>query len=181
MNGVALNGAGVRSRMAEGWAALIAALPGFRSGRCRREGNPDRQDGGLGERDGAPPANHMRQGHSAVIESSGPCDATSGTRVLALFKVCKDRLAERPARLRLDLTGVERADSKLVACLVAVRRLAIASGTTLELRTSRAVRTWIGICHVDGVLPDADRAEVSTGSRGDGQPSGMRAAVDAAR
>lgn len=154
MNGVAIKGAGVWSRVAEGWAALIAARPGSSPSRNGREKRPHTQEPGSGEPSGARPAPDTHHEPPVVVVSSPPCDATSGTRVLALFQVCKERLVDRPARLRLDLTGVERADSKLVACLVAVRRLAIAAGTTLELRASKAVRTWIGICHLDGAFEE---------------------------
>ncbi|MHC4427944.1 MAG: STAS domain-containing protein [Planctomycetota bacterium] len=52
-------------------------------------------------------------------------------------------------RVVLDLQGVERADSKLVASLLALARRARSTRVGFEVRPSSQVRKWITFCRVD--------------------------------
>jgi ABC-type transporter Mla MlaB component len=82
------------------------------------------------------------------VDLSGPAD------VQALFEVCRRRLARGDEPLELDLTGVLDADTKLLACLVALHRAARVAGRRLTVRVSPVIEQWVRVCKLDGVLAD---------------------------
>lgn len=62
---------------------------------------------------------------------------------------CETLLRASAGRVVLDLLGVERADSKLVASIVALAQHARSARVALEIRPSSHVWTWITLCGVD--------------------------------
>ena len=62
---------------------------------------------------------------------------------------CETLLRASGGRVVLDLLGVERADSKLVATIVALARHARSARIAFEIRPSSHVWTWITLCGVD--------------------------------
>lgn len=81
-----------------------------------------------------------------VVRASG--DLTGSTRLTEFFRALQSQLDSEPGRLVLDLTAVEAADTKLVACLVAARRHALRTDVRLELRLSPPVMNWLKICRL---------------------------------
>ncbi len=81
-----------------------------------------------------------------IVRASG--DLTDPTRLTEFFRAVESRLASGPDRLVLDLTAVEAADTKLVACLVQVHHLARRASAGVELWPSERVRNWITLCHL---------------------------------
>ncbi len=62
---------------------------------------------------------------------------------------CETLLGASRRRVVLDLSGVERADSKLVASIVALAQHARSARVAFEIRPSSHVWTWITLCGVD--------------------------------
>ena len=56
----------------------------------------------------------------------------------------------------VDLADVIRADTKIVACLVVLRRMARRSGCALDVRLSPAVAAWTGVCRLQQVIHEED-------------------------
>ena len=72
--------------------------------------------------------------------------------VLALHRRCRSRLRSGIAHLELDLTDVGRADTKLIACLVDLRRTARFHRVQMDITASVVVRQWINVCRLADLL-----------------------------
>lgn len=80
------------------------------------------------------------------------CDCQN---LLSLYQRCESILQSGIDRMKLDLSTVEQADSKLVACLVDLIRTAGRLRVAIEVTTSVVVRQWLSVCRLEGVLGTA--------------------------
>jgi anti-anti-sigma regulatory factor len=70
-------------------------------------------------------------------------------------------LLQRGAReLIIDLSGAQRADTKLIAALVAIQRASNAAAVPVRVIQSPHVRQWIELCGVESVCPDEASPEI---------------------
>lgn len=56
------------------------------------------------------------------------------------------------ARMTLDLSDVEQADSALMAAIVLLARRCQKQGMRLYVRCSQSVRAWVELCRLDGMV-----------------------------
>ena len=99
---------------------------------------------------------------SSVTASSEPAertcvvracsDLTGDNEINAVLGDARAGLERHVRRIRIDMTGVRIADSKVIACLVLVQRLTSSAGATLEILASETVVTWFRLYHVEWVL-----------------------------
>jgi hypothetical protein len=89
----------------------------------------------------------LRQDETRVL--AGSADMTSADRVHDLFMRFRGLVRRGARHVIIDLREVDAADTKLVACLVALQRMAIAASVRLELCLSRRVRDVAGICRLE--------------------------------
>ena len=73
----------------------------------------------------------------------------------ALFTRCSKSIHDNAGVLVIDLGRVEHADTKLMACLVAVHQKARASSIRVELWSSKAVLDMIEFCKLRWLLEHA--------------------------
>jgi ABC-type transporter Mla MlaB component len=87
-------------------------------------------------------------GHDAaatsVVRLGG--DLRSGTVVESIRRRCLADVTPGRRRLVIDLEHVQEVDTKLIACLICLRRAADAAGVRLEVRLSPRVRDWLDHC-----------------------------------
>ena len=76
-------------------------------------------------------------------------DMTDSDCVLALFDRCTKLLREGTRHVVIDLHHVEAADTKLLACIVAIYQMARSSSARLEVCLSNAVREVARICRLE--------------------------------
>lgn len=79
-------------------------------------------------------------------------DLTGADEINAVLCDTCAGLERHVRRIRIDLTGVRVADSKMIACLVLLRRLSRTSGATLEILASETIVAWVRLYHVEWVL-----------------------------
>ena len=79
------------------------------------------------------------------IVVTAPARMTDWRAVQDFRHRCESSLQRAPKRIILDLTLVQAADTKLVACLVTVLRRARARSTVVEIRPSGTVRALADI------------------------------------
>lgn len=79
-------------------------------------------------------------------------DLTGDKEINAVLGDALAGLERHVRRIRIDMTGVRIADSKMIACLVLVRRMSGTAGATLEILASETVVTWFRLYHVEWVL-----------------------------
>lgn len=88
---------------------------------------------------------------SERVEITGPLDADRVPRLLADIKRW---LADTGDTLRIELSGVERADSAGIAFLLEVQRRATSAGKSAEFRNpTEQLRGLARFCELDDVLP----------------------------
>lgn len=76
--------------------------------------------------------------------------------VRRFFQRCRSVVREvSPQRLVLDLEAVERADTKLVAALVALHRLAAETSVCIDVLASSPVRDVLKLCRLEQLLVHA--------------------------
>jgi len=85
------------------------------------------------------------------IHLDGQLDWTDPGRVGAFYRTWRGRLG-RAAEVLLDLRDVRHLDSKLIACLIAMRREVLRSGGQIRVEVSDAVRQWMVACRVNGFM-----------------------------
>jgi len=86
-----------------------------------------------------------------VIRLTG--DVTSCEQVGQLFQRCRRTIIAAGRRsVTLDLLEVAKADTKLVACLVAVYQLSKDSSVRLEMRASRTVLELVELCRLQRLI-----------------------------
>jgi len=78
-------------------------------------------------------------------------DWTQPGRVRHLYRHALS-LLRRTGNVVIDGRGVSRLDSKLIACLVAVRRAAAEFGGSLRIRPSEALLQWSEACRLGDAL-----------------------------
>jgi anti-anti-sigma regulatory factor len=77
-------------------------------------------------------------------------DMTSCENVRQFFQRCGEVVREdAPRHLIVDLEAVDRVDTKLVASLVALHRLASVASVQLDVRVSSAVRDVLKVCRLE--------------------------------
>lgn len=84
-------------------------------------------------------------------------DLTADARAAEVYRsACRTlRKVARPRWLRLDLQCVECADTKLVAYLVELHRLARQRNVVLDVRPSSCVRHLLEVCRLEHLLARA--------------------------
>jgi ABC-type transporter Mla MlaB component len=91
---------------------------------------------------------------TVVIRASDDLAEEEAVRVI--HAQAREAIAGGATMLLVDLAEVIRADTKIVACLVVLRRMAQRSGCALDVRLSPAVAAWTGVCRVQQVIRDED-------------------------
>lgn len=79
-------------------------------------------------------------------------DLTCGDHVLELFNLCRRAFREGGRHVVIDLHSVTRADTKIIACLIALYQLARSASVRLEVCLSQAVVEIAGVCRLDSFL-----------------------------
>ena len=79
-------------------------------------------------------------------------DLTVDEAITDFFKDVEARLKTEAEYIRIDMEKVPAANTKTVACLLRLRRMAGRAGVVIEIRPSEAVREWIRVCKVDWLL-----------------------------
>jgi len=81
-------------------------------------------------------------------------DMTSCERVRDLFNRCRRMLRNGARHVVIDLHGVTVADTKIVACLVALHRLARSVSARLEVSLSQAIIEVARICRLERLVQE---------------------------
>ena len=81
-----------------------------------------------------------------------PIDLTDCRTLKAFFRECRTAIECRPGELVLDLSDVECADSKLIACLVLIERDADRCGIDCAVIASTSVRRWADVLGLKTLL-----------------------------
>ena len=79
-------------------------------------------------------------------------DLTCGDRVLELFDLCRGAFRDGGRHVVIDLHSVTRADTKIVACLIALYQIAKAASAKLEVCLSQAVVEIAQVCRLDTLV-----------------------------
>ena len=85
-----------------------------------------------------------------------PEDLSEEEAVRVIHARAREAIAAGATTLMVDLADVIRADTKIVACLVVLRRMARRSGCALDVRLSPAVAAWTGVCRLQQVIHEED-------------------------
>lgn len=93
----------------------------------------------------------MASARDISIRLDGSKDWTAADRVQSMYASVRRRL-RGGLILSLDLRDVHRLDSKLIACLVALRKRAMREGSHLRVLASEHVRAWMDACRVGRML-----------------------------
>lgn len=91
----------------------------------------------------------MAAPHRIIVDAT---DFTCGDHVLRLFEQCRRHFREGGRHVVIDLHSVTRADTKIVACLVALYQIARAASGKLEVCLSQAVVEIASICRLDALV-----------------------------
>ena len=83
-------------------------------------------------------------------------DLTRDEEINAVLCDVRAGLKRRAHRIRVDLTEVQIADSKVIACLVLLRHLSRMAKASLEILASETVVTWTELYHVEWLLRRPD-------------------------
>jgi len=86
-------------------------------------------------------------------------DMTRWQEVKRLFQQCRRLLRECPDCLVVDLTDVERADTKLVSCLVRVYQLANAESVKIEMILPKSVEEILAVCRLEQLIEQTKPTE----------------------
>ena len=89
-------------------------------------------------------------------------DLTCGDRVLELFDLCRGVFREGGRHVVIDLHSVTRADTKIVACLVALYQIARTASARLEVSLSQAVLEIANVCRLNALVRELS-ADCRTG------------------
>jgi ABC-type transporter Mla MlaB component len=87
---------------------------------------------------------------SGVIKAA--TDMTSCDQLRQLYGCCGQMLRQGAKRLILDLKSVAQADTKLMACLVAIYRLARGCAARVEFCPSPAVLQVVQVCKLEWLM-----------------------------
>ncbi len=86
-------------------------------------------------------------------------DLTHGREVKRLFQECRRILKLQPRRLTIDLTLVQKADTKLVGCLVRLYQLAGAASVTVEMILPHSVENILAVCRLEQLIEQTKPAQ----------------------
>lgn len=89
----------------------------------------------------------------------GRSDMTGCEQIRELSLKCARAIGSGASLLVLDLTSVERADTKLMACLVSVFQLARSSAVSVHLRNSQTVSELAEFCRLTWLIEQTRMAE----------------------
>lgn len=81
----------------------------------------------------------------------GGVDLTADREVITFLHAAEEALVSGIAHLVIDVSAVRATNTKLVAGLVHVWRLARRTDTIVELRTSTCVWNWLVLCRLSGL------------------------------
>jgi ABC-type transporter Mla MlaB component len=81
-----------------------------------------------------------------------PADMTSCEQVRQLFIRCRRTIKLHGECVRVDLKNVSQADTKLMACLVAVYQLARDASVRLELSPSNSILSLAEVCRLGWLI-----------------------------
>jgi ABC-type transporter Mla MlaB component len=77
---------------------------------------------------------------------------TSCEQIRELSLKCAKAIGDKRRSLIIDLVQVERADTKLMACLVSIYQLALSSSVSVELRPSASVLDLAEFCRLGWLI-----------------------------
>ena len=86
-------------------------------------------------------------------------DMTSSDRVHELFKQCRRVLRQGIGHVVIDLHNVRCADTKLLACIIALYQLARSASVRLEICLSNAVLDLARVCRLEWLALELARRE----------------------
>jgi len=123
--------------------------------------------GCLGRESSAARRAERRLHHVTVVTTDR--DLSSSQTVRAMYALVNRAIADQHAKsVLVDLSDVDIADTKVVACLVVLRRTAARAGKRLDVRLSPEIAAWTGVCRlnklVEEVAGDGPVAPCSTES-----------------
>ena len=81
-----------------------------------------------------------------------PADLTDCQALKAFYYQCSTAIRSRPGRIVIDLSGVESADTKLMACLVIIERDADRRAIKCSVIASVSVRAWAEVLGLTTLL-----------------------------
>lgn len=82
-------------------------------------------------------------------------DFTECQRVRDLLEACRRAIPRAHGVLIIDLTDVRKADTKLVAAIVLIYRLATAQAVRIRLYVSKEVASLLHVCKLQSLIGDA--------------------------
>ena len=126
---------------------------GRRKGRRSVAASVGRQHG---NQDAKPPQAHGGEEPQFVTVSG---DLRDSKAVRAFHQRCKALIASGPRQVALNLSGVDQADTKLVAALVLIACLARSADIAVNIQVSSTLREWIAVCRWRRRCARAVRAE----------------------
>jgi len=144
LSAVPHNLAGVKS----GWIARLLAMLRLAS---RTRGGAARLNRGIADSQSA-----LESIGPGAVLIRAPEDLSEEEAVRVIHARAREAIAAGATTLMVDLADVIRADTKIVACLVVLRRMARRSGCALDVRLSPAVAAWTGVCRVQQVIREDD-------------------------
>lgn len=131
-----------------GWLAKLMATLGLMSSQKRGLRNAH------SNRIAAAAAYPGNPANAVVITAAD--DLAEEEAVRLIHAQAREAIASGATLLMVDLADVIKADTKIVACLIVLRRMARRSGCALDVRLSPAVAAWTGVCRVQQVIHDKD-------------------------
>ncbi len=103
-------------------------------------------------------------------------DLSSSETVRAMYSSVKKAIADEHAEsVLVDLSDVDIADTKVVACLVVLRRTATRAGKRLDVRLSPAVAAWTGVCRLNKLVDEVAGEDRACPGRSDTSVRAVRA------
>ena len=92
------------------------------------------------------------RGPAGIVVIEAEADMTDEDSAVELFRTARDKISEQhraALTILLDLRNVRRADTKLVAYLVQLRRLADMHGAVMELLPSAHLLDLLQVCRLE--------------------------------
>ncbi len=102
------------------------------------------------------PDNGSVEAHAGGVVLRPLGDLNDAKKVKQFYRACETLLNQRVERVVLDLSGVDKVDTKLLAALVVLRRKATSEGLDLRVYTSPSVYEWLQVCRIDQLIDHSD-------------------------
>jgi anti-anti-sigma regulatory factor len=90
-------------------------------------------------------------------------DLNDAKKVKQFYRACETLINQRVERVVLDLSGVDKVDTKLLAAMVVLRRKAIEGAVDLRVYTSPSVYEWLQVCRIDQLIDHKDAHKAGPG------------------